>query len=65
MGKAISRRNCSHCDAFAGIQLADVPAFIVAQLAGAICAIFIAKWLLQPAVKTSTGSADRLSSPAE
>ena len=51
-GEAISRRNCSHCDAFAGIQLADVPAFIVAQLAGAICAIFIAKWLLQPAVKT-------------
>ncbi|MFZ1110201.1 MAG: MIP/aquaporin family protein [Rhodomicrobium sp.] len=42
---------------FAGIRLADVPAFIVAQLAGAVCAIVIAKWLLQPGVKSPAGGA--------
>jgi glycerol uptake facilitator-like aquaporin len=50
---------------FAGIRPTDVPAFILAQLAGAICAVVIAKWLLQPVVKISTGSAHRLSSSAE
>ncbi len=34
-------------DTFAGIALADVPAFVAAQLAGAVCAAFLARWLLE------------------
>lgn len=37
---------------FAGIDPAHVPAFIVAQLAGALVAAAVAGWLLSPAVKT-------------
>jgi len=32
---------------FAGIRPADVPGFLVAQLAGALCATLLFKWLLQ------------------
>ncbi len=32
---------------FAGIRPADVPAFLVAQLAGALCATLLFQWLLQ------------------
>ena len=32
-------------DTFAGIRPADVPAFIVAQLIGAVAAMYLAKWL--------------------
>jgi glycerol uptake facilitator-like aquaporin len=33
-------------DSFAGIQPADVPPFILAQLAGALAASLVAGWLL-------------------
>jgi glycerol uptake facilitator-like aquaporin len=33
-------------DSFAGIRLADVPAFIVAQLLGAIAATLLFRWLV-------------------
>jgi glycerol uptake facilitator-like aquaporin len=33
-------------DTFAGIQPADVPLFIVAQLAGALAATFLFRWLI-------------------
>jgi glycerol uptake facilitator-like aquaporin len=33
-------------DTFAGIQLSDVPAFIAAQLAGALSATFVFRWLV-------------------
>lgn len=35
-------------DTFAGIAPADVPGFIVAQLAGAVLAVGLAKWLFVP-----------------
>ncbi len=35
-------------DSFAGIAPADVPMFIAAQLAGALCAAATAKWLIDP-----------------
>ncbi len=45
-------------DTFAGIQLADVPAFIAAQLVGALCGLLLARWLLaavpSQAASTST-----------
>jgi glycerol uptake facilitator-like aquaporin len=33
-------------DTFAGIRPADVPMFIVAQIAGALCATFVFRWLV-------------------
>jgi glycerol uptake facilitator-like aquaporin len=33
-------------DSFSGIQAGDAPAFVVAQLAGAVTAVFLAGWLL-------------------
>lgn len=39
-------------DTFAGIRLEDVPAFVAAQLAGAVCGLLATRWLLgtrQPA----------------
>ena len=33
-------------DTFAGIQPSDVPLFIVAQIAGALCATFLFRWLV-------------------
>ena len=38
-------------DTFAGIRLGDVPAFVAAQLVGALCGLLLARWLL--ADKTS------------
>ena len=32
-------------DTFAGIRLGDVPAFIAAQLLGAVCGLLVARWL--------------------
>jgi len=33
-------------DTFAGIRPSDVPLFIVAQIAGALCATFLFRWLV-------------------
>ena len=35
-------------DTFSGIRPADVPAFVLAQLAGAVAALALMRWLLQP-----------------
>ncbi|MBS0251496.1 MAG: aquaporin family protein [Proteobacteria bacterium] len=43
-------------DTFAGIRLADVAPFIVAQLAGAVLAMLVAGWLFQPASRTQTNT---------
>lgn len=48
-------------DTFAGIRLADVPAFILAQMLGAITALYVSKWLLaSPGAETQP-----VHSPAE
>ena len=38
-------------DTFAGIRLGDVPAFIAAQLVGAVCGLLLARWLYAPALR--------------
>ncbi len=38
-------------DTFAGIRLGDVPAFIAAQLVGAVCGLLLARWLCAPALR--------------
>jgi glycerol uptake facilitator-like aquaporin len=44
---------------FAGIRPSDVPAFILAQLAGAFCAMMVARWLYSGGeIATERGSAD-------
>lgn len=44
-------------DTFAGIRLTDVAPFVVAQLAGAVCAHVICRWLLQePAQRTASSA---------
>jgi hypothetical protein len=44
-------------DTFAGIRPNDVPLFIAAQLAGAVCALLLTRWLLsQPSIDSATGS---------
>ena len=48
-------------DSFAGIRLADVPAFIIAQMIGAVAALYLCQWLT--AVRLSGASGVR--SPAE
>ncbi|HYI87869.1 MAG TPA: MIP/aquaporin family protein [Burkholderiales bacterium] len=35
-------------DTFAGIRLGDAPAFIAAQLLGAVCGLLLARWLYAP-----------------
>jgi glycerol uptake facilitator-like aquaporin len=40
-------------DTFAGIRPQDVPAFVIAQLAGAVVAYYAARWLFSPARTTS------------
>lgn len=40
-------------DTFAGIRPADVPAFILAQLAGALLALALATWLFKPQKATA------------
>jgi glycerol uptake facilitator-like aquaporin len=46
-------------DTFAGIEPSDVPLFIVAQIAGALCATFLFRWL----VPNLAASADRVVVP--
>jgi glycerol uptake facilitator-like aquaporin len=41
-------------DTFSGIRPADVPAFILAQLAGAAAALVVTDWLLAPAAEAAT-----------
>ncbi len=36
----------SFSDTFAGIRIEDMPAFIGAQFAGAVCALYVCRWLL-------------------
>ena len=43
-------------DTFAGIRLADVAPFIVAQLAGALLAMLVAGWLFQPVSRTQSNT---------
>jgi glycerol uptake facilitator-like aquaporin len=38
-------------DSFAGIRPLDAPAFIAAQIAGALCAWIIAAWIFRPTTK--------------
>jgi glycerol uptake facilitator-like aquaporin len=45
-------------DTFAGIRLADVPAFIIAQILGAVAALWLCRWLTRPAVKTAHAPAE-------
>jgi glycerol uptake facilitator-like aquaporin len=40
-------------DTFSGIRFADVPAFVLAQLAGAIAATFLFRWLAPPLLQES------------
>ena len=49
-------------DTFAGIRLGDVPAFIAAQLVGAVCGLLLARWLYAPALRgaLATGVAKHL-----
>ena len=45
-------------DTFAGIRLEDVPLFIAAQLAGAVCALLVVRWLISsPGVESASQSA--------
>jgi glycerol uptake facilitator-like aquaporin len=46
-------------DSFAGIRPADVPAFIVAQLAGALAASLVASWLVAEPEKTPRAALPR------
>ena len=46
-------------DSFAGIRPADVPAFIVAQLAGALAASLVAGWLFAEPEKTPRAALPR------
>ncbi len=41
-------------DTFAGIRMADVAPFIVAQLAGALLAMLVSGWLFRPAAQTQS-----------
>lgn len=43
-------------DSFAGIRPADVPGFVVAQLAGALAATFLFRWLVPAAATGADGS---------
>ncbi len=40
-------------DTFAGIRLADAPAFMLAQFAGALAALLVSRWLLHPSPSPS------------
>jgi glycerol uptake facilitator-like aquaporin len=40
-------------DTFAGIRLADVPGFVVAQFAGAMAATFLFRWMVPALPKTA------------
>lgn len=49
-------------DTFAGIRLEDVPAFVAAQLVGAVVGLVMTRWLLTERQPTSQGASQR---PAE
>lgn len=51
----------SFSDTFAGIRFADIPAFIGAQIIGAICALYICSWLMEAGEKRTA----TVNSPAE
>jgi glycerol uptake facilitator-like aquaporin len=46
-------------DTFAGIRPMDAPPFIVAQLLGAVTAVFVCRWLLAAPAGTLKGSAEK------
>lgn len=46
-------------DSFSGIAPADAPAFIVAQIAGALTAVAVFSWLLQPSDSRATEHKER------
>lgn len=46
-------------DSFSGIRIADVPAFVAAEIAGALCAALLARWLF-----TEATSGDKLQAAA-
>jgi glycerol uptake facilitator-like aquaporin len=48
---------------FSGIRPADVPAFVIAQLAGALLALLVARWLFPPDTATSSERAATPSVP--
>ena len=43
-------------DTFAGIRLSDVPAFVAAQLIGALCGLLLARWLLADNTSRATST---------
>ena len=45
-------------DTFAGIRLGDVPAFIAAQLLGAVCGLLVARWLYASGHRTIAATGD-------
>ncbi|MBN9023653.1 MAG: aquaporin family protein [Rhizobiales bacterium] len=51
-------------DSFAGIAPPDAPAFIVAQLAGAVAAVPLARWLFAPSGTEAPESGRRVPSPS-
>ena len=46
----------SFTDSFSGIQPGDMPAFVLAQIFGALVAAAVAAWLFPRALPTDTGS---------
>ena len=44
----------SFTDTFAGIRPLDAPGFIIAELVGAVCALYVFSWLLAEANETET-----------
>jgi glycerol uptake facilitator-like aquaporin len=55
---AVDSRSSAFTNTFAGIRSADVPAFIAAQLAGAVAATLVFRWLTPP-----LSAADRVHAP--
>ena len=45
-------------DSFSGIRLVDVPGFVAAQLAGAVLALMVARWLFPPATPALMASTE-------
>lgn len=46
----------SFSDTFAGIRFVDMPAFIGAQIIGAICALYMCRWLLETGEKRTAAA---------
>lgn len=47
-------------DTFSGIRPLDAPAFVMAQLAGATCAVAVMTWLLNPRAALKTAAKERV-----